>query len=196
MNYEGSTCICRVPKAQLRPGTFVECVHCGRWRREGPMRLTVQAAVVAALLTSCDLRHRENALPPAARWYCAFFFFRGVYITAAAFPRSRPTREKSAHLPIGLHYVTSICTTPLINTWHTLHFVSSQQLGHVCGRLCRGRRSPTGGAGRDAEHRPMVHADEPRRPPGLPGMWRSPLGLVTDAAGPPRPVYRDGDLAE
>jgi len=29
MNYEGSTCICRVPKAQLRPGTFVECVHCG-----------------------------------------------------------------------------------------------------------------------------------------------------------------------
>ncbi|PWY97460.1 putative G10 protein [Testicularia cyperi] len=29
MNYQGSTCICRVPKAQLRPGTVVECVHCG-----------------------------------------------------------------------------------------------------------------------------------------------------------------------
>ncbi|AXA49224.1 bud site selection protein 31 [Malassezia restricta] len=29
MNYEGATCICRVPRAQLRPGTFVECAHCG-----------------------------------------------------------------------------------------------------------------------------------------------------------------------
>lgn len=29
MNYQGSTCICRVPSAQLRPGTVVECVHCG-----------------------------------------------------------------------------------------------------------------------------------------------------------------------
>ncbi|KAJ1022099.1 hypothetical protein NDA18_005333 [Ustilago nuda] len=29
MNYQGSACICRVPKAQLRPGTVVECVHCG-----------------------------------------------------------------------------------------------------------------------------------------------------------------------
>ncbi|THH04744.1 hypothetical protein EW146_g10098 [Bondarzewia mesenterica] len=29
MNYQGSTCICRVPKAQLRAGTVVECVHCG-----------------------------------------------------------------------------------------------------------------------------------------------------------------------
>ncbi|SPO46352.1 probable G10 protein [Moesziomyces antarcticus] len=29
MNYQGSTCVCRVPKAQLRPGTVVECVHCG-----------------------------------------------------------------------------------------------------------------------------------------------------------------------
>lgn len=29
MNYQGSTCICRVPKAQIRPGTVVECAHCG-----------------------------------------------------------------------------------------------------------------------------------------------------------------------
>lgn len=29
MNYQGSTCICRVPKAQVREGTVVECVHCG-----------------------------------------------------------------------------------------------------------------------------------------------------------------------
>ncbi|KAH9049697.1 maternal g10 transcript [Lactarius hengduanensis] len=29
MNYQGSTCICRVPKAQVRAGTVVECVHCG-----------------------------------------------------------------------------------------------------------------------------------------------------------------------
>ncbi|KAG2155066.1 G10 protein [Suillus bovinus] len=29
MNYQGSTCICRVPKAQVRSGTIVECVHCG-----------------------------------------------------------------------------------------------------------------------------------------------------------------------
>jgi bud site selection protein 31 len=29
MNYQGSTCICRVPKSQVRSGTIVECVHCG-----------------------------------------------------------------------------------------------------------------------------------------------------------------------
>ncbi|KAJ3828657.1 G10 protein-domain-containing protein [Lentinula raphanica] len=29
MNYQGSTCICRVPKAQVRSGTVVNCVHCG-----------------------------------------------------------------------------------------------------------------------------------------------------------------------
>ncbi|KZO98085.1 G10 protein [Calocera viscosa TUFC12733] len=29
MNYQGSTCVCRVPKAQLKKGTVVECVHCG-----------------------------------------------------------------------------------------------------------------------------------------------------------------------
>ncbi|KIO30197.1 hypothetical protein M407DRAFT_242261 [Tulasnella calospora MUT 4182] len=29
MNYTGSTCICRVPKAQLKEGTVVECTHCG-----------------------------------------------------------------------------------------------------------------------------------------------------------------------
>ena len=29
MNYQGSTCICRVPKGQVRSGTIVECVHCG-----------------------------------------------------------------------------------------------------------------------------------------------------------------------
>ena len=29
MNNTGSTCICRVPKAQLKEGTVVECPHCG-----------------------------------------------------------------------------------------------------------------------------------------------------------------------
>ncbi|KIY73899.1 maternal g10 transcript [Cylindrobasidium torrendii FP15055 ss-10] len=29
MNYQGSACLCRVPKAQVRSGTVVECVHCG-----------------------------------------------------------------------------------------------------------------------------------------------------------------------
>ncbi|AFR94480.1 bud site selection protein 31 [Cryptococcus neoformans] len=29
MNFQGSTCICRVPKAQLKKGTVVECPHCG-----------------------------------------------------------------------------------------------------------------------------------------------------------------------
>ncbi|KDN43417.1 bud site selection-related protein [Tilletiaria anomala UBC 951] len=29
MNYQGSTCICRVPKAALKKGTVVECQHCG-----------------------------------------------------------------------------------------------------------------------------------------------------------------------
>ncbi|QRW16338.1 potassium/sodium hyperpolarization-activated cyclic nucleotide-gated channel 4 [Rhizoctonia solani] len=28
MNYQGSTCICRVPKAQVKEGTVVQCVHC------------------------------------------------------------------------------------------------------------------------------------------------------------------------
>ncbi|KAJ3544911.1 hypothetical protein NMY22_g2627 [Coprinellus aureogranulatus] len=39
MNYQGSTCICRVPKAQVRAGTIVECVHC-----------VIQDAVAAALI--------------------------------------------------------------------------------------------------------------------------------------------------
>ncbi|KAG8902780.1 K(+)/H(+) antiporter [Tulasnella sp. 403] len=30
MNYQGSTCICRIPKAQLKSGTIVECTHCGK----------------------------------------------------------------------------------------------------------------------------------------------------------------------
>lgn len=30
MNYAGSTCICRVPKAQLKAGVVVECTHCGQ----------------------------------------------------------------------------------------------------------------------------------------------------------------------
>ncbi|GFZ44686.1 Bud site selection protein 31 [Saitozyma sp. JCM 24511] len=29
MNFQGSTCICRVPKASLKKGTVVECPHCG-----------------------------------------------------------------------------------------------------------------------------------------------------------------------
>ncbi|CAD7063614.1 unnamed protein product [Tilletia caries] len=29
MNYKGSTCICRVPKSDLKVGTLVECSHCG-----------------------------------------------------------------------------------------------------------------------------------------------------------------------
>lgn len=29
MNFQGSTCICRVPKAQLKKGIVVECPHCG-----------------------------------------------------------------------------------------------------------------------------------------------------------------------
>jgi hypothetical protein len=39
MNFQGSTCICRVPKAQLKKGIVVECPHCGelnlnlRWVR-------------------------------------------------------------------------------------------------------------------------------------------------------------------
>jgi hypothetical protein len=33
MNYAGSTCICRVPKAHLKDGIVVECTHCGTlWR--------------------------------------------------------------------------------------------------------------------------------------------------------------------
>lgn len=31
MNFQGSTCICRVPKAQLKKGTVVECPHCGKF---------------------------------------------------------------------------------------------------------------------------------------------------------------------
>jgi hypothetical protein len=45
MNYQGSTCICRVPKAQVKAGTIVECVHCGeslaqlRTNLTGPFRM-------------------------------------------------------------------------------------------------------------------------------------------------------------
>lgn len=123
MNYEGSTCICRVPKAQLRPGTFVECVHCGRWRRERPMRLTVQAAVVAALLTSCDLRHRENALPPAARWYCAFFFSGGLQHRGCISSLAPDTRK------IG----TFTHRPPLCNIY--LYNPADQHLAHFTLRL-------------------------------------------------------------
>lgn len=45
MNYQGSTCICRVPKAQVRSGTIVECVHCG----------TFKAALAARELTFLHL---------------------------------------------------------------------------------------------------------------------------------------------
>lgn len=45
MNYQGSTCICRVPKAQVRSGTIVECVHCG----------TFKAALAAQELTFLHL---------------------------------------------------------------------------------------------------------------------------------------------
>ena len=31
MNFQGSTCICRVPKGQVKKGTVVECVHCGTY---------------------------------------------------------------------------------------------------------------------------------------------------------------------
>ena len=37
MNYQGSTCICRVPKAQVKAGTVVECVHCGERLPLDPM---------------------------------------------------------------------------------------------------------------------------------------------------------------
>ena len=52
MNYQGSTCICRVPKAQLRQGTIVECVHCGESRgfypvSSRPLTALVQVAEVA-----------------------------------------------------------------------------------------------------------------------------------------------------
>ncbi|KAL7417076.1 maternal g10 transcript [Mrakia frigida] len=29
MNYQGSTCICRVPKGHLKNGQVIECIHCG-----------------------------------------------------------------------------------------------------------------------------------------------------------------------
>ena len=37
MNYAGSTCICRVPKAHLKDGIVVECTHCGT--STDPLRL-------------------------------------------------------------------------------------------------------------------------------------------------------------
>ncbi|OCF43786.1 bud site selection protein 31 [Kwoniella heveanensis CBS 569] len=32
MNFQGSTCICRVPKAQLKKGMVIECPHCGEYK--------------------------------------------------------------------------------------------------------------------------------------------------------------------
>jgi len=40
MNFQGSTCICRVPKANLKKGIVVECPHCGRSLELGGTDLT------------------------------------------------------------------------------------------------------------------------------------------------------------
>ena len=62
MNYQGSTCVCRVPKAQLRPGTVVECVHCGMSSRtkEGNHVTddTRQAVAVVVLILDAVSRSR------------------------------------------------------------------------------------------------------------------------------------------
>lgn len=34
MNFAGSTCICRVPKVNLKVGVVVECAHCGESQDE------------------------------------------------------------------------------------------------------------------------------------------------------------------
>ncbi|KAK0553627.1 Component of the SF3b subcomplex of the U2 snRNP [Tilletia horrida] len=44
MNYKGSTCICRVPKSDLKVGTVVECSHCGKLQRLRNYRLSSAAA--------------------------------------------------------------------------------------------------------------------------------------------------------
>jgi hypothetical protein len=48
MNYQGSTCVCRVPKAQLREGTVVECVHCGASDRAPGVVLPLKQQQAAA----------------------------------------------------------------------------------------------------------------------------------------------------
>ena len=69
MNYQGSTCICRVPKAQLRQGTIVECVHCGTCVITGPFipaqrPLHLQDAEVAAPI------HDTSYACATTRRYC------------------------------------------------------------------------------------------------------------------------------
>ncbi|ODN80508.1 hypothetical protein L202_02736 [Cryptococcus amylolentus CBS 6039] len=55
MNFQGSTCICRVPKAQLKKDVVVECPHCGAYlfcARLNNSSYDLKAVAVALLQTS------------------------------------------------------------------------------------------------------------------------------------------------
>lgn len=68
MNYAGSTCICRVPKAHLKDGIVVECTHCGKSppRPETTIRPTMARSSQALMLSVC-VQAAEGA-HRATRW--------------------------------------------------------------------------------------------------------------------------------
>jgi hypothetical protein len=66
MNYQGSTCICRVPKSQVRTGTVVECVHCGNYHEflVPPIDIENQFQVAAdAALTRSTSSYMDCTVP-------------------------------------------------------------------------------------------------------------------------------------
>lgn len=96
MNYQGSTCICRVPKPDLKKGVVVECVTCGEcptWpslhivRREGGFMATCHNLHFCRLL-SLDLnrRLRPRKAGLLGRKALAYVFAQPVSFTDQIFP--------------------------------------------------------------------------------------------------------------
>ena len=70
MNYAGSTCICRVPKAQLKDGVVVECTHCGAYEKK---RVTLTCVLIASPFRVPRLR--VERLKMELVYFILHFFF-------------------------------------------------------------------------------------------------------------------------
>lgn len=100
MNYTGSTCICRIPKAHLRSGTVIECSHCGKW--------TCIASILRGLnVWWLFLQDVGDALRPISASTSLFGQGRDVdglslqsYIIACIFPNNFEFRSQSTLLSV------------------------------------------------------------------------------------------------
>lgn len=69
MNYAGSTCICRVPKAQLKAGVVVECTHCGQSPPHPPACFFSREPCTLTNDHACLNAHTDSApTPPFPRF--------------------------------------------------------------------------------------------------------------------------------